>query len=259
MRTTIYSVYVERITLYCRTTSKRGFTNLRFRLTDGRAVSLFYSTKRKVSNADLDLFTAEGFPKQDTKDYNRNLEEYIQEHIAAIHCAYKLMNTRKLEISSPVLAQVTKGILQTHNQNKQSDDDEPLVDRLYRYIDEFFGKDTPAHYRQCALMGFTRKLERFLIIKGKRSIRPEQIDTKTLIEFGHFIIEEFKYVPKYPDLYSKYGTRRYPSKAIKQSTVTVVMKFIQTFFNHLVSNGELFQSPFSDLNAEDYSRLAKTV
>ena len=259
LRTTVYSIIVERITLYCRTTSGRGFTNLRFRLSDGRAVSLFYSTKRKVSNADLELFTSEGIPKQEVKEYNHELEEYIQEHIAAIRKAYQLIRSQKLEISSAVLAKTTDEILHSLHQNSYKDKEEPLVDRIYRYIDEYYGSDKPKHYCQCALMGFTRKLERFLTIKGNRSISPGQMDARTLVEFGDFILEEYMYVPNYPNLYSKIGTRRYPSKAIKHNSVVVVMKFLRSFFNHLVSNGELFRSPFSDLNANDYSRLTKQV
>ena len=92
-----------------------------------------------MPNADLECFTDDVIPTRGVKEYNHNLQEYIQEHIAAVRSAYRLMKSQRLEISTTVLADSTNEILQTLHQNRDNGKEGPLVDRNYRYIDEYNG------------------------------------------------------------------------------------------------------------------------
>ena len=65
---------MERITLYCRTTSARGTTSLRFRVTNGRAVTMYYSTGRRIPNEQLAVFTPEGTIRPRVTVYNPKLK-----------------------------------------------------------------------------------------------------------------------------------------------------------------------------------------
>jgi hypothetical protein len=68
---------MERISLYCRTTSAKGTTNLRFRVTDWRAVCMYYSTGRKVPNEQLAVFMSDGSIKPRITVYNPKLKADI--------------------------------------------------------------------------------------------------------------------------------------------------------------------------------------
>ena len=94
---------MERITLYCRTTSARGTTNLRFRVTDGRALTMYYSTGRKIPNEQLAVFTPEGSLRPRVTVYNPKLKTEIEEYFAAINAAYNHMKITGMDMRSEVL------------------------------------------------------------------------------------------------------------------------------------------------------------
>ena len=89
---------MERITLYCRTTSARGTTNLRFRVTDGRALTMYYSTGRKIPNEQLAVFTPEGSLRPRVTVYNPKLKTEIEEYFAAINAAYNHMKITGMDM-----------------------------------------------------------------------------------------------------------------------------------------------------------------
>ena len=144
---------MERITLYCRTTSARGTTNLRFRVTNGRAVTMYYSTGRRIPNEQLAVFTPEGSIRPRVTVYNPKLKADIDEYFAAINAAYNHMKITGMDMRSEVLQAEVDKILNpdTPEAILHPRGEENFVQRFRRYVEEAFrdgiiGEHRHMHY-----------------------------------------------------------------------------------------------------------------
>ena len=250
---------MERITLYCRTTSARGTTNLRFRVTNGRAVTMYYSTGRKIPNEQLAAFTPEGTVRPRVTVYNPKLKAEIEEYFAAINAAYNHMKIKGMDMRSEVLqAEVdkilnpesTEAILHPHGE-------ETFVQRFRRYVEEAYRDGIIGEHRHMHYDAMVRRMERFLHIKGHSQLMPEQFDVKMLMDYRQFIADEYLYVSQYSKLYQKDGRKRYPTKRISNNSVIHEMKGLRAFLNELENTDEIFKSPFRKISRERFKAMMR--
>ncbi len=245
-------IIMERITLYCRTTSARGTTNLRFRVTDGRALTMYYSTGRKIPNEQLTVFTPEGTLRPRVTVYNPKLKSKIEEYFAAINAAYNHMKMTGMDMRSDVLQSEVDKVLnpETPEAILHPDGKENIVRRFRRYIEEAYRDGIIGEHRYMHYDAMCRRMGRFLRIKGHSNMMPEQFDVKMLMDYRAFIADEYLYVPQYPEIYVKDGRKRYPAKRISGNSVVHEMKGLRAFFNELENTDEIFKSPFRRISHE---------
>ena len=250
---------MERITLYCRTTSARGTTNLRFRVTNGRAVTMYYSTGRKIPNEQLAAFTPEGTIRPRVTVYNPKLKAEIEEYFAAINAAYNHMKIKGMDMRSEVLQAEVDKILNPESTEAilHPNGDETFVQRFRRYVEEAFRDGIIGDHRHMHYDAMVRRMERFLHIKGHSQLMPAQFDVKMLMDYRQFVSDEYLYVSQYPKLYQKDGRKRYPTKRISNNSVIHEMKGLRAFLNELESTDEIFKSPFRKISRERFKAMMR--
>ena len=251
---------MERIKLYCRTTSARGTTNLRFRLTDG-GVTLYLATGRKIPNKELSVFTPDGTLRPRVTVYNPKLKADIEEYFDAINKAYYRMKTKGMDMRSEVLQQEVSKVMNPDLTDAilHPDSEENLMQRYYRYIEEAYRDGIIGYQRHSQYLTKARRLERFLTIKGFSQIMPVQFDAKMLMDFRQFVFDEYQYVKRYPKLYPKDGVHRYPAQPTSSNTVVFEMKALKAFFNELENTDEIFKSPFRKISHERYKSVMRVM
>ena len=251
---------MERIKLYCRTTSARGTTNLRFRLTD-RAVTLYYSTGRKVPNNELAVFTPDGTLRPRVSIYNPKLKSDIEEYMAAINKAYFRMKSKGMDMRSEVLQSEVSKVMNPDSTDAilHPEGEENLMQRYYRYVEEAYRDGIIGYQRHSQYLSKARRLERFLAIKGFSQIKPTQFDIKMLMDFRQFCFDEYQYVKRYPKLYPKDGVHRYPTQPISSNSVVHEMKALKAFFNELENTDEIFKSPFRKISHERLKTVMRVM
>lgn len=250
---------MERITLYCRTTSARGTTNLRFRVTNGRAVTMYYSTGRKIPNEQLAAFTPEGTIRPRVTIYNPKLKAEIEEYFAAINAAYNHMKIKGMDMRSEVLQAEVDKILNPESTEAilHPNGDETFVQRFRRYVEEAFRDGIIGDHRHMHYDAMVRRMERFLHIKGHSQLMPAQFDVKMLMDYRQFVSDEYLYVSQYPKLYQKDGRKRYPTKRISNNSVIHEMKGLRAFLNELENTDEIFKSPFRKISRERFKAMMR--
>lgn len=250
---------MERITLYCRTTSARGTTNLRFRVTNGRAVTMYYSTGRKIPNEQLAAFTPEGTIRPRVTVYNPKLKTEIEEYFAAINAAYNHMKIKGMDMRSEVLQAEVDKILNPESTEAilHPNGDETFVQRFRRYVEEAFRDGIIGDHRHMHYDAMVRRMERFLHIKGHSQLMPAQFDVKMLMDYRQFVSDEYLYVSQYPKLYQKDGRKRYPTKRISNNSVIHEMKGLRAFLNELENTDEIFKSPFRKISRERFKAMMR--
>ena len=250
---------MERITLYCRTTSARGTTNLRFRVTNGRAVTMYYSTGRKIPNEQLAAFTPEGTIRPRVTVYNPKLKAEIEEYFAAINAAYNHMKIKGMDMRSEVLQAEVDKILNPDSTEAilHPNSDETFVQRFRRYVEEAFRDGIIGDHRHMHYDAMVRRMERFLHIKGHSQLMPAQFDVKMLMDYRQFVSDEYLYVSQYPKLYQKDGRKRYPTKRISNNSVIHEMKGLRAFLNELENTDEIFKSPFRKISRERFKAMMR--
>ena len=246
--------------MYCRTTSASGNTSLRFRVTDGRALTMYYSTGRKIPNEQLAVFTPEGKLRPRVTVYNPKLKGEIEEYFAAINAAYNHMKITGMDMRSEVLQAEVDKIL-----NPESTEailhpigEENLIQRFQRYVEEAYRDGIIGEHRHMHYDALVRRMERFLFIKGHSNMMPQQFDVKMLMDFRSFITDEYLYVDLYPKLYIKDGHKRLPSKRIANNSVVHQLKGLRAFFNELENTDEIFKSPFRKISHERFKTMMRT-
>jgi hypothetical protein len=250
---------MKRITLYCRTTSARGTTNLRFRVTDGRNLTMYYSTGRKIPNEQLTAFTSDGTVKSEITEYNARLKEEIEKYMAAIDTAYSHMKMTGMAMHSDVLqAEVDKVMNpETPEAILHPNGKENLVQRFRRYIEEAFRDGIIGEHRHMHYDAICRRMERFLTIRGFSNLMPEQFDVNMLMDYRAFIADEYLYVSRYPKIYVKNGRKRYPTRKISNNSVVHEMTALRAFFSELETSEELFKSPFRRISRERFKTIMR--
>ncbi len=106
------------------------------------------------------------------------------------------------------------------------------------YKRNMIGKERYKHY--LVTKGI---LDRFLKIKKLTKITSKEFTSNTLLLFQDFLINEYQYIDKYPDIYNKLSVKQLP-KERKRNTIASKLTGLKTFFNELEEKDLISVSPF---------------
>ena len=232
---------------------------MRFRVTDGRNLTMYYSTGRKIPNEQLTAFTPEGTLRPRITVYNARLKEEIEKYMAAINKAYGHMKELGMDMRSDVLQVEVDKVLnpETPEAILHPNGKENLVQRFRRYIEEAFRDGIIGEHRHMHYDAICRRMERFLTIRGFSNLMPEQFDVNMLMDYRAFIADEYLYVSRYPKIYVKNGRKRYPTRKISNNSVVHEMTALRAFFSELETSEELFKSPFRRISRERFKTIMR--
>ena len=96
--------------------------------------------------------------------------------------------------------------------------------------------------------GLYNELKRYLTIRNQLNVLPKSFSADDLMKLRLFLFEEYKYVEKYPALYSEIKERCIPSKERAQNTVAIKLRILQAFYTELEDRDEIDVSAFRKLD-----------
>ena len=166
--------------------------------------------------------------------------------------AYTLMQLRGLAMDNSVFETEVLRML-THEDTPlcaNTETTEPLYPRLVRYLEDAHRDGVIGDARYAVAIGKARKLQRFLTVAGLSSITADDFTSDLVLEFRQFVIDEYQYVPLYPELYPRLPGHRPPTKRCCNSTVVHDLKLLQAFFTELENTGEIHHSPFRKISVK---------
>ena len=255
-----------KITLHKSVNVRSGEMPLRFRLRDGASVDLTVDTGKMVGAKDMQSFAADGMVRPDLNDYNRGLADQIGLYKKAIAEAYFSMLSSGEEITDASLKLSVDERLKNSTEDSESEP-ESLVGRFRLYLEEerASGRFSDKMYRES--MTLSRKLERYLVIREHQGLKPASFSPEMVVDFEKFCIHEYLYAsnPKYAALYPKtYEECRYwPKHKLKEEPLRKVLIHFQTFWQDLVSFGEVEASPYDNylpwMQEKKYARYSEMI
>ena len=236
------------LTLFRRTTKSEGMIKLRFRLRDGRGVDLYHKSEIKADIKDLAKFEDDGELRPKVSIYNHELKEKIDREMSAIETAY-IELCAKMDKSLITATLFEETICRhLHPQNYIAvTKEETLLERYTRFIKEGYRDGTFAEKRMLQYNGLYNELKRYLTIRNQLNVLPKSFSADDLMKLRLFLFEEYKYVEKYPALYSEIKERCVPSKERAQNTVAIKLRMLQAFYTELEDRDEIDVSPFRKL------------
>lgn len=202
--------------------SDKGSGPLRFRLSDGRGVCLYWTAN---------------FCGDKTKSSIEHCKALIAKAYLNLKNSEASVDSVSLkkEIESAIGADVRHGNL-------------PLAERYRAFVEQgyaagFIGK---GRYAQC--LSIASRLERWLSITRRENLPVEDFTADMLLEYRKFVADEYQYAGSYPLLY--FGLCRRPRKRRKNSSVVLELKALKAFFSELEDTEEIRRSPFRRLSRE---------
>ena len=236
------------LTLFRRTTKSEGMIKLRFRLKDGREVDLYHKSETKADIKDLTKLEDAGELRPKVSIYNHELKEKIDREMSAIETAY-IELCAKMDKSLITATLFEETICRhLHPQNYIAvTKEETLLERYTRFIKEGYRDGTFAEKRMLQYNGLYNELKRYLTIRNQLNVLPKSFSADDLMKLRLFLFEEYKYVEKYPALYSEIKERCITSKERAQNTVAIKLRMLQAFYTELEDRDEIDVSPFRKL------------
>jgi integrase len=232
---------MERITICGGTVADSGCSAICLRLEDGPQVFYHSTGIAAVRNNDgLSL------------KLNPETRGELNRHGLAMCKAYTLMQLRGLAMDNRVFETEVLRML-THEDAPpcaNTETTEPLYPRFVRYLEDAHRDGVIGDARYAVAIGKARKLQRFLTIAGLSSITADDFTSDLVLEFRQFVIDEYQYVPLYPELYPRHPGHRPPTKRCCNSTVVHDLKLLQAFFTELENTGEIHHSPFRKISVK---------
>ena len=237
------------LTLFRRTTKSEGMIKLRFRLKDGREVDLYHKSETKADIKDLTKLEDAGELRPKVSIYNHELKEKIDREMSAIETAY-IELCAKMDKSLITATLFEETICRhLHPQNYIAvTKEETLLERYTRFIKEGYRDGTFAEKRMLQYNGLYNELKRYLTIRNQLNVLPKSFSADDLMKLRLFLFEEYKYVEKYPALYSEIKERCIPSKERAQNTVAIKLRILQAFYTELEDRDEIDVSAFRKLD-----------
>lgn len=240
---------MERITLYIRTSKTSGKIRLRFRLTEGRGIQLFYKSRIEANLSELSKFDIDGAVRPRVRIYNERLHSDINREISAMREGYRLLKEEnKTGITSKSFAEKVNEILNPSINRYVVNQSETLYDRYVRFMNSLIHYGIISESRQMTYKTVKDKLFRFLTIYNRINCEVSDFKPEDILSFRNFIINEYKYVKEYPLIYKNLDRRSIPSKPMRQNSATLKLRVLSTFFNELENNDEILKSPFKRIS-----------
>ena len=181
---------------------------------------------------------------------DERLQSELECHKLAMCKAYTLMQVKRMDMDSRIFELQIRRVMTEHFGLYKRTPEEPVYQRLLRYLEEAHRDGVMGAGRFQVLQGKARKLQRFLSIKGLSGLSAREVTPELLLEYRQFIYDEYLYVPKFPQLYPSGDGRHAPRKRCKDTTVVHDLKALQAFFRELEDTGEIRKSPFKRISTE---------
>ncbi len=239
------------VTPFIRTTIKSKEVNVRFRLRDGRKVSLFHASEIKVNPDFWDEKRFEIKAKVSelsmSKTAKTNFNKTIQERKAIILDAYQTINGQT-NLTSDLLESAIDKIL---NPEKYLDATSKKQ-TFFEAFDEFLDKHKISKGRKDGFMVIVRALKRFELyvsIESKQSFKLtlNELTSDTLHDFDRFLKNESDLFEKYPSIYDAVPESRTPQPR-GQNTISGIFSRIRTFVLWCIDQDKTTNNPFRKFN-----------
>ena len=245
---------MEKVTLKLRTTKSAGTIRLRFRLKDGRKCDLTHPSDIVADLRDLAKLDSTGEPAKHVSKYDQELVADIREERRIISAAYAAMRADGAPMTGEALHTYIERI---KHPNAQTGQPRALLERFQKYIadserDGVIGAARSRHYSVVA-----RILRRFLVVYGCLDMTPGQVTGQTLMDLRNFVLNEYKYVADWPQLYADCKTIDIPTARRAENTAATKFKMLRTFFTALEDAGEIEKSPFRRLGGEHRRKVLR--
>lgn len=236
---------MQTIKILNKTTKSEGAISLRFRLRDGRSCDITHRSGIKADLQELAKLDAEGKPNKGVRIYNKQLADAIAAEIEKMSTAYALLCADDAPRNNATFARYMERV-----QNGRSGVRGDIETRFAEYIaagvrDGIIGKSRKGAYDFAAVI-----LHRFLQIERAEGLKPSQFDAEYLLRLRSFIVNEYKFVPKYPAVYAGAKQRSIPTEARSQNTAAMKLKMFQAFFAELAEAGEIERTPFAAIGRD---------
>lgn len=232
------------ITLLIRTTKKAGDIRVRFRIRDGRAVSIFHKSDIVAPLSDLEKFDIYGDVKPKCI-YNKALDKAIQTEKAQMLLAYESMKKNNTPITSESLERAIENVKHPKAKAKET-----FIDQFNYYynttLSGAISEGRKKHYEVVESI-----VTRFLAVFNLTDIRVEDVTPDTLIKLSDFITNEYQFARRYASLYAgfKQISRRnvIPDIVRSENTTASKMKMLKAFFAEMENTDKIVKSPFRRL------------
>ena len=247
---------MERITIISlqRTTKTSGTIKLRFRLRDGRRADLTHKSSIEASISDMQKFNADGSLKRGVSIFNESLYDDITRTKDAMSEAYKRMKESGVPVSNERFNnEIIKALTPDTITNQKE-----LVGRFKQFMDDQLASGVIGNGILRSYTALYADLQRFVRIKRIKGITAQEIGSKELAMLREFLMDEYKYVEKWPSVYEKMREDKIPKKQRSGNTIANKMRILRAMFNYMVREGEIGQSPFSKLNKDRRRTLMGT-
>jgi hypothetical protein len=212
-------------------------------------VDLYHKSETKADIKDLTKLEDAGELRPKVSIYNHELKEKIDREMSAIETAY-IELCAKMDKSLITATLFEETICRhLHPQNYIAvTKEETLLERYTRFIKEGYRDGTFAEKRMLQYNGLYNELKRYLTIRNQLNVLPKSFSADDLMKLRLFLFEEYKYVEKYPALYSEIKERCIPSKERAQNTVAIKLRILQAFYTELEDRDEIDVSAFRKLD-----------
>lgn len=221
--------------------------NVRFRLTDGRSVQLFYVSELKIvprlwSNQTQTIKAKVSYDEAERLVFNRKVEELKNK----ILDWYVSLDDKSLATTEALVEYMNVA----PGQNKKAKGSESFEEIFERFLDERPISDV--RKRQLRVVkNIVLRYERYMsVVQGKRYIFDYYNATQdTMRSIERFITDEHKIAEIYPELYPKSKSKCQIEKR-GRNTVIGKLVYLRTFFNWAYPRGFCKNEPFKDYHLD---------
>lgn len=192
------------IRVYRRSESRSA--GLRFRISDGRGVCLYWSSNTT----------------------NLSINQYLK----LLSEVYSDMLSRGLPLQSSTLRQqMQKALFPSQDRLPKTP---PIVTSYLDYLRQNYesGFMGASRYRQCCAKA--SRLDRYLRIKGRCDMRVQDFGADELLDYRNFVMNEYLYAARFPQFYPD-GCRLH--RPMKNNSVVHEMRALRCFFAELEDKG----------------------
>ncbi|MGM9752827.1 MAG: hypothetical protein ACI3ZK_02090 [Candidatus Cryptobacteroides sp.] len=248
-----------------------GCGRLRFRISDGRRICLYWSTGLSVNNFPNSAAKASALEQQYLdllrEVYSRMLSEGLKLSSAVLREQMQRAISRQASSVSSDPGSTTNEHLKPTisalsgnstslvaaaprtciGQNSPSWQTPPIVRRYLDYLEQNFeaGFMGQTRFRQCC--GKARRIERWLRIIGRTDMRAQDFSADELLHYRNFVMQEYLFAARFPQFYPQ-GCRL--NRPMKNNSVVHEMRALRCFFAELEDKEEIRRSPFRSLSKE---------
>lgn len=229
---------------FIRTGKKDDLVNIRFRLSDGRAVQLFHASDILVMSSFWDAKREEYKQKVIIPAHYKSRETLYKEITDRKHLLLKIYSENKPKTSEDLNGLIDKVLNPDNNEDSKIS---TLLMRFARYTEQNYKDGILSEGSEKHYDVLRRELHRFLVIHNMLDVSVVNFTNEHILLFKDFLINEYTYVEQYRGLYTGLNDRNTPSETRSQNTVAVKLKKLQAFFTELEGIDEITVSPFRKL------------